>query len=68
MYEAFISSVLKVPREGRRGGARDFHITGDLNLELGMMCADEKDIEELNEMCRLLCWHGYNHDPGASRS
>ena len=44
MYEAFISSVLKVPREGRRGGAKVFYITGDLNVELGMMCTDEKDI------------------------
>ena len=35
MYEAFISSVLKVLREGRRGGAREFYITGDLNVELG---------------------------------
>ena len=51
-------------REGRRGGARDFYITGDLNVELGMMCRDEKDIEELNEMYRPLCWYGYNHDPG----
>ena len=37
LYEAFISSVLKVLREGPRGGARDFYITGDLNVELGMM-------------------------------
>ena len=48
MYDAFISSVLKVPREGRRGGAKEFYITGDLNVELGMMCTDEKDIEWLN--------------------
>ena len=50
MYEAFISSVLRVLREGRRGGATEFYMTGDLNVELGKMCTDEKDIEELNEM------------------
>ena len=59
MYEAFISSVTKVLREGRRGGAREFYITGDLNVELGLMCTDEKDIEELNEMHGTLCWQGY---------
>ena len=64
MHDAFFSSVLKVLREGRRGGAKDFYITGDLNVELGMMCTDEKDIEELNEMYGLLCWQGYDKDPG----
>ena len=29
-----------------------------------MMCTDEKDIEELNEMYGLLCWQGYDKDPG----
>ena len=60
MYEAFISSVLKVLRGGRRGGAKGFYTTSDLNAELGMMCTDEKDLEELNEMC----WRGYDKDPG----
>ena len=58
LYEAFISSVRRIEREGRR-------ITGDLNVELGLMCTDEKDIEELNEMYGLLCWQGYDHDPGS---
>ena len=35
MHKAFISSVLGVLREERRGGARDFYITRDLNVELG---------------------------------
>ena len=30
-----------------------------------MMCADEKDIEELNERYGLLCWQGYDKDPGS---
>ena len=64
LYEAFISSVLRVLREGRRGGARDFYSTGDLNAESGLMCTDEKDIEELNEMYGPLCWQGYDEDPG----
>ena len=29
-----------------------------------MMCRDEKDIEELNEIYGPLCWQGYDHDPG----
>ena len=61
MYEACISSVVRVLREGRRGGAKDFYMTGDLTLELGMMCTDEKDIEELYGP---LCWQGYDKDPG----
>ena len=64
MYDATISSVLKVLREGRWGGATDFYITGDLHVELGMMCTDEKDTEELNEMYGPLCWQGYDKDPG----
>ena len=38
MCDACDSSVLKVVREGRRGGK-------DLNVELGRMCNDENDIE-----------------------
>ena len=33
LYEACVSSVLRVLREGRRGCARKFYITGDLNEE-----------------------------------
>ena len=63
MYEACISSVVKVLREGRRGGAKEFYITGNLSVDLGMMCADEKDIEELEGMSGPLCW-GFDKDPG----
>ena len=63
VYEAFISSVLKVLREGRRGGAKYFYITGDLNVELGMMCTDEQDIEELTDIYGPLGWQGYDQDP-----
>ena len=65
LYEACVSSVLRVLGEGRRGGAKKFHITCDLIVELGMICTDEKDIEELNEMYGPLCWQRYDHDPGA---
>ena len=133
MHEAFISSVLKVPRDGHPGGAKDcrqntcfyarmrtffscavhaslmfgsrarrlkcfcakvisslchvsvgcpcqscpsdlsgqsdsrhkdFYIARDLNVEVGMLCTDEKDIKELNEMYGPLCWQGYDKDPG----
>ena len=50
IYEALISSVLQVLREQRRGGAKYFYITGDLKVEFGMMCTDENDTEELDEM------------------
>ena len=63
-HEACVSSVVTVLREGRRSGAKDFYITGDLNVELGLMCTDEKDIEELTEMYGPLCWQGYDKDPG----
>ena len=63
--EACVSGVLQVLREGRRGGAKKFYITGDLNVELGMICTDENDIEELNEMYGPLCWQWYDHDPGS---
>ena len=64
MYETCISSVVEVLRERRRGGAKDFCTTGDLNVELGLMCTDENDIEELMEMYGPLCWQGYDKDPG----
>ena len=64
MYEDCISSVMKVPREGRRGGAKDFFFTGDLHVELVLMCTDEKDDAELTNMCGSLCWQGYDNDPG----
>ena len=51
-------------REGRRGGDGEFYITGDLNVELGLMCTDDTNIEELNEMYGPLCWQGYEQDHG----
>ena len=59
-----MSSVMKALREGRRGGARDFYITSGSSVELGLMCTDEKDIEELTKMYGALCWQGYVKDPG----
>ena len=66
--ETFILKVTKVLREGRRGGAKEFCTTGDLSVELGSLCADEDDIEELSEMYGPLCWHGCELDHGGSRS
>ena len=51
-------------REGRKGGVKKFFITCDLNVEVGMICTDENDTEELNEMYGPLCWQGYDHNPG----
>ena len=33
-------------------------------MELGMMCTDENDMEELSGLYGPRCWHGYDHDPG----
>ena len=64
MYEECISSVVGVLRKGREGGARDFHITGDSNVELGLMCTDESDEEELTKMYGPSCWQGCDKDAG----
>ena len=41
MYEECITSGVKVLREGCKGGAKNFYIAGDINVELGLMCTDE---------------------------
>ena len=64
MYEGCVSSVIKVLREGRGGGARDFFVTSDFNVELGLMRTDEEDNEELTKMYGPLCRQGYDEDPG----
>ena len=46
-------------------GAKDFKITGDLIVELGLLWTDEDDIGELNEMYGPLCWQGCENDHGA---
>ena len=50
--------------EGRRARAKTFYIAGDLNAELGLLCTDDDDIEELNEMFGPLCWEGCENDQG----
>ena len=52
-YEECISSVVKVLREGRTGGARDFKITAGFECRIWVMCTDEKDNEELTNMYGL---------------
>ena len=63
MYEECISSVVKVLREGRKGVARDFYVTSDFNVELGLMCADENSKEKLTKLYGLFCWQRYDEDP-----
>ena len=43
-------NVVRVLREGRKGGGTDFYITSDFNVDLGLMCTDENDEEELTKM------------------
>ena len=59
MHEECIASVVKVLREGREGGARNFYIAGYINVEFGLMCTDEKEEEEFTKLYGLLCWQGY---------
>ena len=40
------------------GVQKSFYITGDFIEELEMICAGRNHIEELNEMCKLLCFKG----------
>ena len=49
-YEACVSNFLRVLREARKEEAKKFYISGDLNVELGMMCTDMEDAEELAEI------------------
>ena len=58
VYQTLILNGTKILREGRRAGAKDFYITGDLNAELLLLCTDEDDIGDLNEMYGPLCWQG----------
>ena len=54
MFVACISSVLEVLRDVRRGGARDFYISGDLTVELGILCADEWEKPIWKGVCHFL--------------
>ena len=49
VYETFILNGHKISRERRRAGAKDFFITDDLDVELGL-CTDEDNIGEPYEM------------------
>ena len=51
-----------MPREGRRGGARDFYKRSLCGT--GYDVTDEKDIEDHHEMYGPICWLGYDHDLG----
>ena len=64
MYEECIASVVEVLREGRKGGAKNFYIAGDINVELGLMCTDENGEEELTKLYGPLCWQLYDKDFG----
>ena len=63
-HETFILNVTKISREGRRAGATELFFIGYLNVELGLLCTDEDDIGEFNEMHGPLCWQGCERDHG----
>ena len=62
--ETFILHVTKMLGEGRRAGAKEFFITGDLNVEMGILCTGEDDIGELDEIYGPVCWQGCENDHG----
>ena len=62
MYEE--GSAVKVPREGRKVGAMNFYIAGDINVELGLMCTNENEEDELTKLYGPLCWQGYDKGTG----
>ena len=57
-HERFKKKGTSVLRDGRRAGAKEFDITGDFNVEPGLLCTDEDDNEELSEMYKPPCWQG----------
>ena len=67
MDEECIASVVKVLREDHKGGARNFYIAGDNNVELGLMCTNENEKEELTKLHGPLCWQGQDKDRGGFR-
>ena len=42
-------------------------VARDLVVELVMMCTDENNMEEFMGICYLLCWQGYDKDPGGNK-
>ena len=50
VFETFVKNVTKVLWEGRRSGAKTFCIAGDLDVELGLLCFGDDDVEEVNEL------------------
>ena len=52
----------KVMLEGRKEGARRFHVAGELNVELGLPCVEDSD--DLKRIYGPQCWYGIAADPG----
>ena len=55
VYETFIKDVIKVLTAS---------IADDLKVELVLLCTDDDDVEELNEVYGTLCWQGCDTDQG----
>ena len=64
VYETFVKDVTNVLWEGRRAEAKKSYIVGDLNVELGLLCAYDEDVEELKERYGPLRWQGCDDDQG----
>ena len=59
-----VKEAKKVEWEGRRAGAKTFHIAGVFNVESGSQKTGGDDVEEVNEICGPPCWHGCDPDHG----
>ena len=51
--------MMDVEKEPKR-----FYIAGDFNIELGLLCADDDEDEEIYDMYGPKCWPGCDTDPG----
>ena len=67
-YGTLIMNVTRILWEGRRAGAKDFHITSDFNVEVGLLCTEDDDNDELNEMYGPFCWQGWENDQGGFKT
>ena len=59
-YEKFMQELMKVMTEGRKEGAKQFFVVGDLNIELEFSLEDD----EMKEIYWPQCWFGVEAGPG----
>ena len=61
--EKFMEETTNILHEGRQAVAKRFYIAGDLDIELGLLCTVDYDVEELSDMYGPQCWQDCDADP-----